>query len=146
MRAARDLSGFGTAATDGRRKGSSAPGKGSRSRPVDPAMKRITLSLPIATADVLRARVAAESTYYLDIIVDLHLGYAAEAAGEQATETEVPAAMPASLELRRRPPAGRVQIPLNIPTAVLGHLDAMADELEISRSAYVTELLGNFVD
>ncbi len=108
-------------------------------------MKRITLSLPIAAADALRAKVAAESTYYLDIIVDLHLGYAAEMSGEQEADAEDSPAMPASLELRRRPPAGRVQIPLNIPTAVLVHIDTMADDLQISRSAYVTELLRNFV-
>lgn len=143
---ARDLSGFGAPTTprpttplpraERRAKPASNDRRPARkakssSRRQAPATTRITLSLPIATAEALRLHVAEESTYYLDVILHCH-------------DQHTPSAPPTGL--RRRRPPGRIQIPLNIPADRLREIDGAAEQRQLSRSNYLTEILDRHFD
>ena len=94
------------------------------SRPI-----RVTLNLPVVTAERLRTRAEEESTYYLDVVVHCFAAY--------STASPEPAAD----GFRRRPPAGRIQIPINVAPDVLATIDAAAARAGDSRSAYLTRAI-----
>ena len=89
----------------------------------------MTLNLPVVTAERLRTRAEEESTYYLDVVVHCFAAYS----------TAQPE--PAVGDFRRRPPAGRIQIPLNVDPDILATIDAAAARAGDSRSAYLTRAI-----
>lgn len=105
-----------------------------RKRPRPPTSTRITLSLPIATAEALRERASAEATFYLDVVLHCH-----------RRDLDATAATDDAEGFRRRAPAGRIQIPLNIATADLRSIDASASAMDLSRSNYLTVAIDRYV-
>jgi hypothetical protein len=152
MSRTRDLSGFGTTpkrdATEpspartprssgtrraaGRKAGSS---KATR----QPAVRRITLSLPTALAEELKAATSRAAGYYLDVILTAFVEHADEvrsARNSYRSIGDLTVAPP-----RRRLPPGRTQIPLNIGEDALREIDRTATELGLDRSSFIGELL-----
>lgn len=136
----RDLSGFGLAPSD---PNVPAPARApdvrparhrarpARTRSASHAKKRITLSLPTQVAVKLRRAAEQHDRFYLDLVLEAFVEHAAAVEADLAGSPSKP----------RRRAAGRTQIPLNILPEDLAVLDAGAEQLDLDRSAYVTELL-----
>lgn len=136
----RDLSGFGLAPSDPdvptppRSPHSRPPrlrARPARTRSASRAKTRITLSLPTQVAVDLRRAAERHDRFYLDLVLEAFVDHAAAVEADLAGSPSRP----------RQRAAGRTQIPLNILPEDLAVLDAGAKQLDLDRSAYVTELL-----
>jgi hypothetical protein len=136
----RDLTGFGSAPLDDQP--GVQPDSGELDRPPSTERHdrvRITLSIPVDSADALRQASERDGRFYLDIVGEAFTAHRSEVA-----ETYRQTARSSSLgarPLRRRRPPGRVQVALVLTARGLAELDEAAREVELDRSSYVAELL-----
>ena len=142
-RRTRDLSGFDLPEPPRKQ-----PPKPRAARPHSSAKKekkqrtRITLSMPTAVADRLRAHAEATGLFYLDII-----SAAFDEHGDDvraAHTTQAVSSLGGRVD-RRKVPSGRVQIALGIAPDALELLDSTARAANLDRSWFVAELLDGYL-
>ena len=145
----RDLSGFGGSVpppprrppseTPATRRPESAEPPARPRRPRPQEKRRITLSLPVETALLLKTASQTEGRFYLDLIL------AAFEEHGPAIQQQVDLARSGSTvgirPLRKRSTPGRVQVALLIPATDLALIDEAARQAGVDRSTYVGLLL-----
>ena len=146
----RDLSGFGGSVppppppspseaplVTRRPTGAAPPARPHRRGPE--AKRRITLSLAVETASMLKTASETEGRFYLDLILAAFVDHS------QAIQQQVDLARSESTvgirPLRKRTTPGRVQVALLIPAADLALIDDAARQAGVDRSTYVGLLL-----
>jgi hypothetical protein len=117
--------------------GSTPPERARRPRPE--AKRRITLSLPVETASLLKTASETEGRFYLDLILAAFVEHGP--AIRQQVDLARAESSVGIRPFRKRTTPGRVQVALLIPAADLAMIDDAARQAGVDRSTYVGLLL-----